>query len=178
MPSQARRWTRQQLPARSAVTLRAESRRHPFESGSLCFYDLFPSRFISKWLLFACNRLGNSSRTVTRQPTAECLGERYFTQLSSPCREAPAVGGVCSSPADAWGCLSTDWLSALPARGRFYQRYCCGTSLKTDVGSHLSGSTRVRFTTSQPAAQQRRLLNSSFPGKGRQLLRHKEVSVG
>lgn len=178
MPSQARRWTRQQLPARSAVTLRAESRRHPFESGSLCFCDLFPSRFISKWLLFACNRLSDSSRTVTRQPTAECLGERYFTQLSSPCREAPAVGGVCSSPADAWACRSTERLSALPARGRFYQRYCCGTSLKTDVGSHLSGSTRVRFTTSQPAARQRRLLNSSFPGKGRQLLRHEEVSVG
>lgn len=67
---------------------------------------------------------------------------------------------------------------ALPARGRFYQHYCCGSSLKTNVGSHISGSTRVRFTTSQPAAQQHRLLNSSFPGKGRQLLRHEEASVG
>lgn len=65
-----------------------------------------------------------------------------------------------------------------PARGRFYQHYCCGSSLKTNVGSHISGRTCMRFTTLQPAAPQHRLLNPSFPRRGRWLLRHGEVSVG
>lgn len=71
------------------------------------------------------------------------------------------------------------WFSTQPLpEGDFYQHYCCGSSLKTNVGSHISGSIRRRFTTLQPAAPQHRLLNPSFPGRGRRLLRHREVSAG
>lgn len=65
-----------------------------------------------------------------------------------------------------------------PARWRFYQRYCCSSSLKNNVRSHISASTCMRFTTLQPAAPQHRLLNPSFRGRGRWLLRHREVSAG
>lgn len=80
----------------------------PRDTGTLlrlCSYDLFHSHLICKWLLLACSGFSNSSCTVTCQATAKCLRKRYFTQLSSPSRDASAVRRVCSSPTDAWACL-------------------------------------------------------------------------